>query len=46
MSGVYSIAALIVTALVVGIAVSHDQTATIITSAGNAFSGALAAAKP
>lgn len=46
MSGVYSVAGLIVTALIVGIVVSHSQTAGIITAAGNAFTGALGAAKP
>lgn len=46
MAGVYSIAGLIVMALILGIAVSHSQTASIISSIGTAFSGALNAAKP
>jgi hypothetical protein len=46
MAGIYSIAGLIVTALIVGIAVSHTETATIIDTAATGFANALKAAKP
>jgi hypothetical protein len=46
MSGVFSVAGGIVTALIIGIAVSHTQTAAIISSIGDSFAKALSAAKP
>jgi len=45
MGGVYSIAALIVTLAIISIALTHTQTATVIDSVANGFTGALRAAK-
>jgi hypothetical protein len=46
MSGVYSIAALIVTLAIVGIALTHTETAQVINSITSGFANALTAAKP
>ena len=46
MGGVYSIMAMIVTALIVGIVLTSNNTAPIVSTVVNGFGNALRAAKP